>query len=104
MSTLNDVPLVTIDMQIRPIVQQMIHRLLISDEEMKAAIVAAANEAVSNFDWQAELKQTVQNTLKTEVEKLMRDLIRRLEYDQELKPLFIKMMTQIVEQKMKEGW
>lgn len=92
-----EAPLLTLDMQIRLIVRNMVYKLLLNESELQEEIKKAVETTVINFDWQKDLKSLVQDVLKEEVESLMRTLVRDLKYDKELKPLFVKLLKRAVE-------
>jgi len=95
-----DVPTLTLEMRIQPVIRQMVSHMLLNEVEIQDEIYRAAQAAVVNFHWKEELTEMVQKTLRSEVEQLMRGLVSRLAYDEELKPLFVSMLKKIIEQQL----
>lgn len=97
---LEDLPVVTLEMRIQPVIQTMVRTMLVEDQNLKDEIYKSCQEAVVNFNWKKELDTVVKSTLHDEVSQMLRDLVQRLSYDDQLRPLFIKMLTKIVQEQM----
>lgn len=82
-----NMPVMNLELRIEPIIRQMVHKMLLSEEEAKAAIEDAVSSAIVAFDWRAQIRKQVEESLQHEVRKVLENVGRRLLWDDEIQAL-----------------
>lgn len=78
-----NVPTLTLEMRIQPIVQTMVHEMLMSDSEVTQEIEAAIERAVSSFDWRKQIVENVKREVEQQITRLIKSSFARLSFDEE---------------------
>lgn len=93
-----NVPVLTLDLRIQPLVKSVVSKMLLSEQDCQAAIESAVDAAVSNFDWQGQIRKDVEYTINKEVTSLVSSLVHKLLWDEEINAHFKKAIAKALSQ------
>lgn len=79
-----NMPMVELELKIESTIKMMVQKLLLTDKEAEEVVLEAVNNAVAHFNWRQQIHDQVQGSLKTEVNEVLRNIARRLQWDEKL--------------------
>ena len=78
-----NVPVMTLDLRIEPLVKSVVAKMLLSEADVQDAIEHAVKAAVNNFDWRGQIQREVEETIKREVTSQASSMIRTIFWDEQ---------------------